>query len=404
MKRLIRKSDMGLCVRVAAWMAALVCLAAPVSAKEIIPAAVLRVDYERLLPVSRLDLPAEDQGFAGGILARDDNMTTGQFTGHEYTVDTIAAVPDTAVDALKELEAAGHNFIAVLAEREELLAMSAAASADTLIINALAPDNDLRSGACAPNMLHVVPSRRMRTDALGQFLIWKNWTDWVLLSGSNPNDIALADNYRQTAAKFGARIVEERVIEDEGGARRTDTGHVLVQRQLPVLTQDFEDHDVVVAADESDYYAIYLPYHIWTPAPVTGSAGLMPLSWHPANEAWGATQVQRRFEKLAGRRMTEDDYHAWMALRVLGEVVTRIGKSDKTAIVDYVLSEDFEMAAFKGQAATFRPWNGQLRQSILLGDGRIMVSVSPQDGFLHQHTTLDTMGLDEPESECTAFQ
>ena len=176
-----------------------------------------------------------------------------------------------------------------------------------------------------------------------------------------------------------------------------------IQRQIPVLTQRTKDHDVVVAADESDYFAIYLPYHQWSPAPVAGSAGLMPLSWHAANEAWGATQVQRRFEDLAGRYMREEDYHVWMALRVLGEVVTRIGAWDKRAVLNYALSDDFELGAFKGQAATFRPWNGQMRQTILLGDGRIMVSVSPQEGFLHPVTTLDTLGLDRPKSDCTAF-
>jgi hypothetical protein len=32
------------------------------------------------------------------------------------------------------------------------------------------------------------------------------------------------------------------------------------------------------------------------------------------------------------------------------------------------------------------------------------VSVSPQEGFLHQVSPLDTLGLDRPESACTAFQ
>jgi len=384
----------------------LACLGLAAQAKDPIniPAGVLRVDYERLLPVSRLDLPVGDQGFVGAQLATDDNNTTGRFTGHNYTLESRTATPESAIEKLQELEAEGIGIIAVLAEHDELLALADAASPDTLLINALAPDTDLRSENCRANMLHVVPSRQMRADALTQFLIWKRWNNWVLLSGSNPKDELLADAYRKSAKKFGAKIVEERVIEDEGGARRTDTGHVLVQRQLPILTQNMKDHDVVVAADESDYFAIYLPYHIWTPSKVTGSAGLMPLSWHPAVEAWGATQVQRRFEKLAGRRMKEDDYHAWMALRVLGEAVTRVGKFDKQSVLDYTLSDDFEMAAFKGQKANFRLWNGQLRQSMLLGDGRIMVSVSPQDGFLHQRTTLDTMGLDEPESKCTAFK
>ena len=47
-----------------------------------------------------------------------------------------------------------------------------------------------------------------------------------------------------------------------------------------------------------------------------------------------------------------------------------------------------------------RDWDLQLRQPILLADGRTIVSVSPQQGFLHQHSQLDTLGFDRPETQC----
>ena len=178
---------------------------------------------------------------------------------------------------------------------------------------------------------------------------------------------------------------------------------MLVQRQVPVFTQSAARHDVVVAADANDVFAPYLPYQTWDAAPVAGSSGLRPVTWHPAHEAWGATQMQNRFEELAGRPMREEDYQAWLALRVVGEAVTRTGSADPATLRDYMLGPEFEVAAFKGQPLTFRDWNGELRQPILLTDGRITVSVSPQEGFLHQVSPLDTLGLDRPESKCTAF-
>jgi ABC transporter substrate binding protein (PQQ-dependent alcohol dehydrogenase system) len=176
-----------------------------------------------------------------------------------------------------------------------------------------------------------------------------------------------------------------------------------VQRQLPLFMQGAKAHDVVIAADATDYFAGYLPYHLWTPRPVMGSGGLRPLSMHAAHEAWGATQFQTRFEKLTQRRVTPEDYNVWLALRVIGEAVTRTGAAEPEAIRAYALSDAFELAAFKGQKVTFRDWNGQLRQPILLYDGWNTVSVSPQEGFLHQVSPLDTLGLDRPESACTAF-
>lgn len=368
-----------------------------------VKAAVLRIDSPRDLPISRLDLPPDDLGFAGAALAAEDNQTTGSFLGMEFPLETRAVPPEEAAAALDALRAEGIRIVVVLADGDETLALADRAGPDMLILNAGARDERLREEDCRANMLHVAPSRSMMTDAVVQFLVWKKWTRVFLIQGSHASDAALADAYRASAAKFGAEITEARVFVDTGGARRTDTGHVLVQKQIPVFTQEAEEHDVVIAADEEDVFAAHLPFHLWQPRPVAGSAGLIPVTWMPALEAWGATQFQRRFERLTGRPMREEDYQTWLALRVVGEAATRTGSAEPSAIRDYALSEAFELAAFKGQKVTFRPWNGQLRQPVILTDRHVMVSVSPQDGFLHQVSPLDSLGRDRPETACTAF-
>ena len=365
--------------------------------------AVLRIDAPVDLPISRLDIPPDDLGFAGATLAAEDNQTTGRFLGMDFVLETRAVPPEDAAAALDQLKADGVGIVIVLANGADTLAIADRAGPDMLVLNAGARDESLREDQCRANMLHVAPSRTMMTDAVMQFLVWKKWTRVFLIQGSHASDAALADAYRASAKKFGTQIVDERVFVDTGGARRTDTGHVLVQRQIPVFTQDAKDHDVVVAADEEDVFAAHLPFHTWTPRPVTGSAGLVPVTWMPALEAWGATQFQRRFERLTGRRMREEDYQTWLALRIVGEAATRTGSASPTAIREYALSDAFELAAFKGQKVTFRPWNGQLRQPVILTDRHVLVSVSPQDGFLHQVSPLDTLGRDRPETACTAF-
>lgn len=379
-----------------------VLVASPLRAAEV-KAAVLRVDRVVGPPISRLDTPPADLGFAGGILGNEDNRTTGAFTGMDYTLKTQAVAPQQAVAALDALKAEGIGLVAVIAEGDILKALSDRAGTEVLLLNAGARDETLRDADCRANVLHVSPSRAMLSDGIVQFLIWKKWSRILMIHGSHPEDRLAADSYRKSAAKFGAKIVEEREFTDTGGARRTDTGHVMVQKQIPVFTQDAEDYDVIIAADEAGVFAPYLPYHTWDPRPVAGSAGLRPVSWHAAHESWGATQFQGRFEKLTGRNMREEDYQAWLAMRVIGEAVTRSGKADPATVRAYALSADFELAAFKGQKLTFRPWNGQLRQPILLTDGRVTVSVSPQDGYLHEHSPLDTLGIDAPETSCHAF-
>ena len=74
--------------------------------------------------------------------------------------------------------------------------------------------------------------------------------------------------------------------------------------------------------------------------------------------------------------------------------------SDSKNVFDYMKGPDFAVAAFKGRKLTVRDWDLQLRQPILLTDGRVIVSVSPQEGFLHQFSELDTLGIDRPETKC----
>ena len=378
--------------------------ALPASAQQDPPqtvrAAVLRIDVPALPPISRLDAPPDDLGFAGARLAIQDNDTTGRFMGQDFEAQEVAATTDTAGAELQKLMDQGIPFIVTLADDAQTLALADQAGGRALILNARARGDRLRGADCRANTVHVAPSRAMLTDALAQFLMWKKWPEWLLVQGSHPQDKALADAYLRAAAKFGADIVETRIYEDTGGGRRTDTGHVQVQAQMPVFTQRAPDHDVLVAADEAGVFALYLPYQTWDARPVAGSAGLVPRSWHPALEAWGATQFQNRFEELANRRMWEEDYQTWLALRMIGEAATRAQSTDPATLRDFMLSPNFEIAGFKGQKLTLRDWDHQLRQPILLTTGDVTASVSPQDTYLHPSSALDTLGIDRAETEC----
>ena len=169
---------------------------------------------------------------------------------------------------------------------------------------------------------------------------------------------------------------------------------------MPVFTQQAPAYDVLVAADESEVFASYLPYRTWDPRPVVGSAGLVPTSWDPAQDQWGAIQMQNRFIKLNSRRMTALDMQAWTAVRMIGEAASRTNSGDPQSLFGFLKGPDFSIAAFKGQRLTLRDWNLQLRQPILLADGRMVVSDSPQEGFLQQVSELDTLGVDRPETKC----
>ncbi|SHH81560.1 ABC transporter substrate-binding protein [Bradyrhizobium erythrophlei] len=366
----------------------------------------IKIGYLREAPsrirISLIDVPAGNDGLAGAQLAIEDDNTTGRFLNQHYTlIEKLLAEGEDPVTAMNALADQGASFIVTSLDADRLLKVADAGQArGVTLLNASALDERLREQDCRANVIHVAPTRSMLADGLAQYLVWKKWTKWMLLTGSHPNDVLFAEALRHAATRFGAKIVEQREFKDTGGARRTDSGVAEIQRQMPVVTQGAPEHDVLIAADESEVFAGYLPYRTWDARPVAGSAGLVPTTWNAAFDQWGAVQLQNRFTKQFQRPMTAQDMQVWTAVRMIGEAAVRSGSGDSGKMLAYIKSPDFSVAAFKGQKLTVRDWNLQLRQPILLFDGRNTVSVSPQEGFLHQSSALDTLGLDRPETKC----
>jgi ABC transporter substrate binding protein (PQQ-dependent alcohol dehydrogenase system) len=351
--------------------------------------------------LSLVEQPAENDGIAGARLAIEDNNTTGKFLNQRFNLEEVRLREgEDAAKAATALADRNGFIIADLPPDALLQAADALRDRGTVLLNAGAIDDRLREQDCRANVIHVAPTRSMLADALAQYLVWKQWKRWFLVVGSHDQDKLYADALRRAATRFGAKIVQEKTFEDTGGARRTDSGVTLIQRQMPVFTQQIPAYDVLVAADESEVFASYLPYRTWDPRPVAGSAGLVPTSWDAAQDQWGAVQIQNRFVKLNSRRMTALDMQAWTAARMIGEAASRTNSGDPKKLLAFLKGPDFSVAAFKGTRLTLRDWNQQLRQPILLVDGRMVVSVSPQEGFLHQVSELDTLGLDRPETKC----
>jgi ABC transporter substrate binding protein (PQQ-dependent alcohol dehydrogenase system) len=386
--------------RLAQCALALTLVAGPAAADPLaVKIGVLRQTHSRET-ISILDIPPADDFVAGVKMALEDDNTTGRFLDQSFSLEDakISANEDPA-PKLDKMTADGVKLFVVDLPPEKLLAVADHAKA-ALIFNAGAPDENLREENCRANVIHTAPSRAMLADGLAQYLMWKQWRRWFLVVGSHPDDKLLGDAYAHAAHKFGAKIVETRAFVDTGGGRRSDTGVVQVQRQMPVATQKAPDYDVLVAADESNVFAGYLPYRTWDARPVVGSAGLMPVSWDPSHELWGGVQLQNRFYRAFKRGMSARDNQAWTAARMIGDAVAHAKTDDPGKLRAYMRGPEFDVADFKGTRQTLRLWNQQLRQPILLTDGRATVSVSPQEGYLHQVSELDTLGLDQPETKC----
>lgn len=336
----------------------------------------------------------EDAGLRGAELGVQDNNETGQFLDQHYLLESVVAdSEDAALDALAAMLDDGLSLFVLNVPADTLRAMATELEGRGLAFNAGAREVELRLEACAPHLLHTQPSHAMLTDALSQWLNQRRWNDVFLITGPTESDLAWAEAFRRSAAKFHLNIVADRPWTFDADLRRTASA------ELPVFTQG-EEYDAVVVADERGDFGEYVPFNTWLPRPVVGTQGLTPTAWHHAIENWGAAQLQGRFRELAARHMTGDDYAAWVAMRSVGEAVTRLGTGDAGEIRAYLLSDDFDLAAFKGRKLSYRDWNGQLRQPIPLVHPRALVTQAPIEGFLHPHSDMDTLGYDRPESRC----
>ncbi len=366
----------------------------------------IAIEYMGLLPSGKapsatLDPPTTDTGVQGAALAVGDTNTTGRFTGQTFVLHRTLEHDPAALQAdFARTLAAGARLFVLDVPDDLLLSLADAPGARAaVLLDATSADDRLRGADCRANVLHLLPSRAMLADALMQYLVVKKWTRILLLTGHDAQDALYADAIRHAAEKFQIAISADRPWTFNPAAQQADTGHYQVNDEVAQATRG-TTYDMLVVADEAGHFGNSLAYRTDQPRPVAGTQGLMPTAWAHAMDEYASTQLQTRFARAAGRAMVARDYGAWLAVRAIGEAATRSGSAEPARIIAYLHSPAFTVSGYKGPELSFRAWDGQLRQPVLLADSASLVSISPQTGFLHQSNELDTLGMDEPESAC----
>ncbi|MDU9032046.1 ABC transporter substrate-binding protein [Pseudomonas corrugata] len=371
--------------------------AATVQAEDVAPLQV-RIGYLGYRPdpgplLSNVITEPTDAGLRGAELAIIDSNSTGRFLKQDYRLESASVdSPEALLESARAQHEQGLRLFVVNAPVASLRQLSAALP-DSLLFNAGSPDDSLRTTDCLGNVLHSLPDRAMLADALVQFSVVRKWQKALLIVGQTPEDQAYASALRRAMKRFGLKTVAEKTWQFDNDQRRS------AQADMPLFTQTAE-YDLVLVADERGDFGEYLPYQTWYPRPVAGTQGLTPTGWHKTVETYGAAQLQKRFEALAGRWMNDRDFAAWIAVRSVASAVSKLRQADPFAIRQLALSDQLPLDGFKGRKLSYRPWNGQLRQPIPLVQPRALVSTSPQDGFLHPSNEMDSLGYDRPEVSC----
>ena len=264
---------------------------------------------------------------------------------------------------------------------------------DVIFFNIRHRDDVLRQTECATSLFHALPSNRMLTDALAQYLKSRNWSRVLVLAREAQDDQNLADRFVASAKKFGLTIADRRAFVPGNDPRERDKNNI-------TLLTGGARYDAVFLADGEGEFGRYVPYATFRPRPVVGTDGLVASAWHWTWERYGAPQLNQRFDRRASRHMSAEDWAAWVAVRSVVEAVTRSASTDIATIRKTLTADAFAIDLYKGVPGGFRPWNQQLRQPILLHTYNAVIARAPIEGFLHKDNSLDSLGIDQRESAC----
>jgi ABC transporter substrate binding protein (PQQ-dependent alcohol dehydrogenase system) len=326
-------------------------------------------------------------------MAVTDLKFTTDAVGLTVTLDAQSAKEPDLVAKAQAMVAAGDSYLVLDLPGADVSAVAEALKGQpVLIINGTAPEDDLRT-ACYANMLHAGPSERQLMDAFVQYLRSMNWLNVLVLVGEDPADAGVADAFQAAADRLRLSVADRRNFTL---AANPDNR---MGNNVRLLTSGV-DYDAVFVADTRGEFGRYIPYGTQEPRVVFGSVGLTAGSWHWALEQDGPTQVSSRFDKLTHRKIQPADWDVWAAVKSLIVAVTKVPQPDPVKVRAYMVSDKMKLDGSKGVTLNYRPWDGQMRQPIMLATSDAVIAVAPVDGFTHQTNTLDTLGTDEAEFVC----
>ena len=352
--------------------------------------------YDPDVAYARIQLKPTGRPYAGAMVAYKESERLFDILGKKIEIKRIKVKNvDDILSRIEKLSENGVNFFLVDAEKNFFEKVKSLSSQNIAIFNITEQDNKLRSVNCDKRVFHVIPSYSMLSDSIAQYLVFKNWGKILVLQGPYEKDIAISNSFQNSAKKYGLQIVEVKDFILSNDPRKRE------ENNLALLTTG-KKYDAIYLADSDGEFGRYLPYNTKLPRLVVGSTGLTPETWHWSFERHGAPQLNSRFAEIeSSRRMSNYDWAAWAAINIIFKSSMKSKSSDFNEILKFFTSDKFGLDGFKGPRLSFRSWNNQLRQPILLSTHNALIKKTPIQGFLHEKNNLDTLGIDETETKCS---
>ena len=352
--------------------------------------------YDADIAYTRIQLKPTGRPFAGALVAYGESEKLFDILGKEIEISRFVVKDNEEIlNKIKELVSQNTHFFIIDADSSFFKKIPEFDLKNIAIFNITEPDDSLRQENCDSRVFHTIPSYSMLSDALAQYLVYKNWKKILLLKGPDEEDTVIADSFINSSNKYGLDIIKTKDFILSNDPRKRE------ENNLALLTIG-KKYDVIYLADSDGEFGRYLPYSTKNPNLVIGSTGLTAETWHWSFERHGAPQLNSRFADIDdSRRMSNFDWAAWAAVNTIFKSSMKSKSVDPKKIIDFFKSDKFGLDGFKGPRLSFRLWDNQMRQPILLSTHNALIYKTPIEGFLHEKNDLDTLGSDELETRCS---
>lgn len=289
-----------------------------------------------------------------------------------------------------------------------------------IFLNTMSRSEALRGAKCRRLTFHVEASLAMYTDAMGQWLVRRaKQPRWAFLTLDSEAGAEMERLAKRALRRHGGTAVAREVVSASNSDYRAALvtlakagPHVVIMNLAgPPLLQalaQVTELGLSVQVAGSMMEAV----EFWQAEP-TRLTGVWPSLWSYGFRKYSGRELNKRLAARLGHPAASHAWAGYTAMKAVWEAVLRGGRVDTAGLVSY-FEKGRGVDAHKGQPLTFRPWDHQLRQPLMVVRSQVpaadakrwdifdLLGEVPLRGTPGENraAVLDTLGLSAAESTC----
>ena len=300
-------------------------------------------------------------------------------------------------------------------------AIQAATAREGIIyLNTMSRSEALRGARCHRLTFHVEASLAMYADAIGLWLVrGAKKTRWGFLTPETEAGAEIERMAERALKRQGGSTVARQMVPASSRDYRASLA-ALAKAGPDVLVINLDGSSLLTALAQVNELGLQIEVagvvmeasEFWQAEPAK-LTGVWPALWFHGFSRYSGRELNKRLAEALGQPAESRAWANFTAVKAVWEAVLRGGRTDTAGLVSF-FEKGRGMDAHKGQPLTFRPWDHQLRQPLMVLRCRVPAAGATRWDIFEllgevplrgtpgksQEEILDTLGLSEAESTC----